>query len=1006
MNNPEFKKIIEIDFKMQSIRQISLNRQVALVETQASAFPGFLQQSLLVMIAFIYSGLFFFLVSFSSLLLYGFYLLLGSTIVVCLLVNKQAIKGFRVILPYLLWILFYSVWGLLVTPYPGVVFPETLRLILRILLVTGAVVVALSKLADISRLSFYIQLAAILNCLVSIWENADPFLTKQIADSLNSSFAKFSGYRPAGLWADPNEAAYAFIFALLLSRFNKGIFAWVGRFASIIGVYMSVSRSGTYLLVLCLVILFVTKVRKIHINHLTIAITSFIVAFILASLLLLVSTESPKLDLDFSNQWNISRLLDFSETGAQNNSAFSRGDLTLDGLNYALEGEWYGYGIFSFQGYGELSAVDSSTLMSRKGVGAHDIYVVILGEIGLFGLFLYLLVMALGFANTCKTTLESSHRLTMLLLWLVYLLIGLVLHLLFTSYTLLIYLALLYRIPQVLKPVSLSQAKAQSQSDRPILFKPAGKSLLTPITRNFRNTPASSSDFRTIPVPAKLESKPEEIVPLIGSIGFDDTSYTTNINHCILAKLNQIGNKSINRQILSAAVVMMAIGCGVKFLSLLKEGLTSSAYGTGDAVDAFLIAYLIPNFVMSVLATPFTAALIPAYIQVKEQEGSKAAQKLFSAALTAGTILLSLVTLALALCGPLILGLIGAGFSQQKLTLTCELFYILLPIIVLNGLAVIWTAVLNAEEKFATSTIVPVVIPLSLIVFLIFFRESFGIFALAYATLLGTVLQTGLLYLCVVKQRISFHFCHPRNVPALSQVIKQYRPLLIGAFLLGSTGLMDQTMCALLAPGSVAALSYGSKLTSLISGIVSVALSTAVFPYLSRMAVASNWQGVKNTLVTYSKLILAGTFTGVVILGLMSEFLVKVLYERGAFNASDTSLVSNIQIMYVLQLPFYTLAVFFSRAISSLQTNQILLRGTIISCFLNLIFDLALMKVMGVPGIALSTTLIYMISSIYLGFMTYRQLMDKTGKQKKRASIRVIARFKVVFSLLHGYRND
>jgi putative peptidoglycan lipid II flippase len=105
-----------------------------------------------------------------------------------------------------------------------------------------------------------------------------------------------------------------------------------------------------------------------------------------------------------------------------------------------------------------------------------------------------------------------------------------------------------------------------------------------------------------------------------------------------------------------------------------------------------------------------------------------------------------------------------------------------------------------------------------------------------------------------------------------------------------------------------------------------------------------------------------------------SAELVRLLYQRGEFTAADTLLVSQIQAMYVLQLPFYTLGMLFARLIASLQANYILLYGTIINFALNAVLDYTLMQVFGVAGIALSNTLMYVVSCGFLGALLYRQL--------------------------------
>jgi len=83
--------------------------------------------------------------------------------------------------------------------------------------------------------------------------------------------------------------------------------------------------------------------------------------------------------------------------------------------------------------------------------------------------------------------------------------------------------------------------------------------------------------------------------------------------------------------------------------------------------------------------------------------------------------------------------------------------------------------------------------------------------------------------------------------------------------------------------------------------------------------------------------------------------------------------------MYVLQVPFYTLGILFVRLISSIQANYILMWGTVISFILNITLDYLLMRILGVAGIALSTTLVYMTSCVFLWVMLHRKLKQVEG---------------------------
>jgi putative peptidoglycan lipid II flippase len=107
---------------------------------------------------------------------------------------------------------------------------------------------------------------------------------------------------------------------------------------------------------------------------------------------------------------------------------------------------------------------------------------------------------------------------------------------------------------------------------------------------------------------------------------------------------------------------------------------------------------------------------------------------------------------------------------------------------------------------------------------------------------------------------------------------------------------------------------------------------------------------------------------------LASRFLVGLLFERGMFTANDTEHVAPVQSLYMFQLPFYIAGMLFVRLLSALKANYVLMLGTCLSFALNIILDYALMKWIGVAGIALSTSIVYAAAFIFLSLSALNAL--------------------------------
>src|SRR5437763_1088070 len=131
-------------------------------------------------------------------------------------------------------------------------------------------------------------------------------------------------------------------------------------------------------------------------------------------------------------------------------------------------------------------------------------------------------------------------------------------------------------------------------------------------------------------------------------------------------------------RILSAAITIAFCTALAKVAGAAKVIFTARYFGAGDAVDAFLIAFLLPAFIADVIAGCFTPTVIPWIIQLRAQEDDASAMRLARTALTAIVTLLGSVAVLLALCGHWVLAALGSSFSPEKLRLTTGLFFILL----------------------------------------------------------------------------------------------------------------------------------------------------------------------------------------------------------------------------------------------------------------------------------------------------------------------------------------
>lgn len=423
---------------------------------------------------------------------------------------------------------------------------------------------------------------------------------------------------------------------------------------------------------------------------------------------------------------------------------------------------------------------------------------------------------------------------------------------------------------------------------------------------------------------------------------------------------------STHRRILGAAVIVAVFTAAAKVVFFAKELVVAWQFGTLDLLDAFLIAYAVPSFAINLITGSFNAALIPAYVQVREDQGPTSANGLYASAMTLGILLLTICTGLIVVLAPLYLRILASGFDQDKLSLTITLLYLLSPVIILSGITTIRGAILNAGEKFAIPALIPVITPVMTIVFILIMGN---IYSLALGLVIGQMTEAFLLGVALKRRGVKRSFGWHGVDPSLRQVIQQFLPMVAGAFLMGSTQLVDQAFAASLPAGNVAILGYGNKVISFPLQIAAMAIGTSVLPYFSAMLARNDWRAARQMLNRYLKLIFLLAIPATLLLILFSEPLVRLLLQRGAFTAADAKIVADVQAYGALQIPFYLGGILIVRLISAMRANHILMWGAVLNVIVNFSADYILMNVFGIVGIAFSTSLVYLLSFTYLLFM-------------------------------------
>lgn len=401
----------------------------------------------------------------------------------------------------------------------------------------------------------------------------------------------------------------------------------------------------------------------------------------------------------------------------------------------------------------------------------------------------------------------------------------------------------------------------------------------------------------------------------------------------------------------------------VKGMGFFKEMEIGSTYGLSEILDTFLIATLIPGFINTVFMSSFQNVFVPNYIAEMKSTSTSSA---FLSACVILTFGLGIILMILSyLFTDLFLESVFKNHSLQYYQFIRTQFYIVLPCILFWSFSSLFSCVLEIKELFGFSSISSIFTSITILVCLFFFKNQMGYTLLAIGMLVGSILEfVYILIISVYKKTVQF--VKPNFRSLNMKMIYTQLPSKIGSGLLtGSTGFVNQFFAAQLAIGSIASFNFGMKLPSFLATILVISIGNVVLPYFSNLVHDNRekaYQILYQSLATvfFVSLLIAG------ILFFFSDIIVSILFERGNFTTQNTAVVTHIQRIVLIYIPFYIATIIIIKFLTSINKNSYMFYASVINLILNVVLNYYLAQKYAIYGLAIATTLVYIVNFIVL----------------------------------------
>jgi len=402
-----------------------------------------------------------------------------------------------------------------------------------------------------------------------------------------------------------------------------------------------------------------------------------------------------------------------------------------------------------------------------------------------------------------------------------------------------------------------------------------------------------------------------------------------------------------------------------KIVAFAKDALVANKLGTASELDAFMLVFGFYTFISSVLGGGIPESFVPAYAELRERRGLRRAYRLGIQSVASHFTALLICGGLLALAAPSVVAWTTKGFEPAKQALAVSLLRGLLPFLLCFGVAQHLGAWLRAGKTFLLAASAPMLVPLGIVIALLLAGNKVNAWTLVSGTVWGAVAHLSVLLVAIIRRlprRLSWWRCSLRHwEPGLRVVLSNAVPFLIGGVAFGSAVVVDQTMAAWLTAGSVAVLGYSDKVCAIVLALTAGPASDVLFPHFAELVARRDWNGLRKRLFASAGIIVSAALPMTLAMCFFAPWIVRILFERGAFGPQDTQRVAEVLRYAAFQIPFYILGTVAARIVISLQASRYMLSIAFSALFLNASLNWLLMRHLGAAGIALSTTIVHCI---------------------------------------------
>lgn len=419
--------------------------------------------------------------------------------------------------------------------------------------------------------------------------------------------------------------------------------------------------------------------------------------------------------------------------------------------------------------------------------------------------------------------------------------------------------------------------------------------------------------------------------------------------------------ESTKKHLVKASGIMGLMTLSSRILGMIRDILSAKAFGTTWQWDAFVFAFMMPNFLRRVVAEgALTSAFIPIYSELLEKENQERAFRFGNLVITLlGTVILGLILILQVIFQ----FLLASKTLPENAHFTVDLLRFMFPYLWFICMYAVGMGILNCHRRFFVGSLGPVILDLVWIAGVLWLVPLAGdlpqnqLRVLSWAVLFSGLIQVGAEIPSLKKMGFHYKWTWDLKDPAIQKAWKLILPTMMTFGIVQINLFVDQVLGMTLGSGANSSLWYGSRLMQFPLGVFGIAMGTALLPTLSRQIAAGKTEEAKQSMSFALRsifLIILPCSVGMIV---MSRPIVQLLFERGEFDAASTARTAWVVVFYCIGLFAYAGQKIILAGFYAAQDTKTPVKIGIFDVFLDFTLNITLMQFMRESGLAFATSI-------------------------------------------------